>query len=75
MGMSTQIIALPEVRIDPNKLREARGERVQSHVARDVGIDRQRLSDYERGVCDPPADVLARLCILYGIDISHLTNR
>lgn len=62
------------VEISPAKLKKARGKLKQAHVARMVGIHRQHLWGIENGDCRPSADVLARLCVLYGVEISDLTR-
>lgn len=62
------------IEISPAKLKAARGRRVQAHVAKAVGIARQHLSSIEAGKTRPNADVLARLCLLYGVEISDLTR-
>jgi transcriptional regulator with XRE-family HTH domain len=53
------------VKINPESLREARGKLRQSAVARQVGISRQQLWNYENGIFAIPSDVLGRLCLLY----------
>lgn len=68
--MSTVI----KIEISPPKLRQARGKRVASQVAEIVGISRQHLFQIERGKTRPNADVLARLCLLYDVEIGELTQ-
>lgn len=68
--MSTPI----NLEISPIKLKKARGKLKQAHVARMVGIHRQHLWGIEKGNCRPSADVLARLCALYGVEVSDLTR-
>lgn len=68
--MSTAI----KIEISPPKLRQARGRRVASHVAKTIGISRQHLFSIEKGDTRPNADVLARLCLLYGVEIGELTR-
>ena len=66
---------LTEIHIDSDKLKVARENRglVQQWVAEQIGVSKQSLSAYENGVSSPPSDVLARLCKLYGVDISAFT--
>lgn len=69
---------LTALKFDPNKLREARERKNMKLVdaATAVGISKQSLWAYEhedvRGTPDP--DVLARLCVLYEVELSDLTN-
>lgn len=62
------------IEISPDKLKKARGKRIQSQVARAVGVSRQHLSLIEAGKTRPNSDVLARLCLLYGVEIHELTR-
>lgn len=66
---------LAEITIIPEKLRIARGEMSQTEAAKLVGIYKQRLYAYETGKDNCPADVLARLCQLYGKPIEFFTTR
>ncbi len=63
---------LADIRLNPAKLREARGERTVRQVASLVGVSPQHISMIERGLSQPSADVLLRLCRLYQIDLSDL---
>lgn len=46
-----------------------------SEAARMLGIkSRQQLWNYENALCDTPADVLARMCVLYKCQIEDLTG-
>jgi transcriptional regulator with XRE-family HTH domain len=60
--------------ISPIKLKKARGKRPMKEVASAVGITRQHLWLIESGECTPGGDILARLCILYGVRIADLTR-
>jgi len=65
---------LENIKIDPAKLRAARGDRKLSEVARVVGVSRQNISNYEKGHNQPSAVILARLCILYKTPIENLVT-
>jgi transcriptional regulator with XRE-family HTH domain len=65
---------LREVEIDPAKLTEARGQLTPGQVAHAVGISNQHLWNMENGKSKPSADVLIRLCLLYGKDCRFLAN-
>ena len=41
-------------------IRAARGNRSQSEYAKDLGITQDRLSKYERGRTNPPAEIIER---------------
>jgi predicted transcriptional regulator len=69
-GMET----LTEIRIDPAKLRAARGDRSIASVAREIGISRQQLWNYENDLAAVSANVIARLCHLYGVQITDLAT-
>ena len=64
-------------RIDPAKLREARERKgfSQSTVAEAVGVTKASISKIEVGAGLPSANILARLCELYGVGISEITIR
>lgn len=66
----TQII------IDPVKLREARESAGYSQEAagKAVGVIKQTISNIECGVALPSGNILARLCTLYGVDVSAVTT-
>lgn len=66
---------LLEIQVDPKRLKSARGPRSGADVARQIGISRQQLWNYENGFAPIPSDVLARLCLLYKIEITNLTER
>jgi len=56
---------LQHIEFDGLKLREARGDRQLTEVARIIGISKQRLWNYENGLYDPSSDIVVRLCMLY----------
>lgn len=65
---------ITNIRVDPARLKEARGDRSPSAVAREVGVTRQQIWNYENGHSAPSGDIVARLCRLYGVDIEQLTT-
>lgn len=62
------------VEISPAKLKKARGTRSRQEVADAVGSSRQHLWMIEEGKHSPNADLLAKLCVLYGVQITELTR-
>ena len=58
--------------IDLEQLKKARGLRSQSEVAREVGVTRQQIWNYENGASEPPLSVLLRLANLYGVKVEKL---
>ena len=67
---------LTQIEIDPTKLRAAR-ERAgftQEAAGEGVGVIKQTISNIECGIALPSANVLARLCALYEVDIADITN-
>jgi predicted transcriptional regulator len=65
---------LEHIKIDPLKLRAARGDRKLIDAARAVGISGQRLWNYENGHSEMPATIAAKLRILYRASIEKLTT-
>jgi transcriptional regulator with XRE-family HTH domain len=65
---------LENIKIDPVKLRAARGERKLSEVALIVGVSEQNLWNYENGHNQISAVTLAKLCILYQTSAEDLTT-
>jgi len=59
---------------NPTKLREARGSRSASSVAELLNITRQHLWQIETGRKKPGTELLTRLCWLYDLDISDVSN-
>lgn len=66
-----------DIDIDPAKLREARERKglSQAKVASAVGVQKAAISKIEVGQGLPSANILARLCELYGVEIGDITNR
>lgn len=64
-----------QVQFDFEKLRETRGVRSIKEVAKLVGIQPSTLCNYEAGIRKPSPTILARLCLLYGVQISDLVTR
>lgn len=65
------------IAVDHVKLREARKSAglTQEAAAEAVGVIKQTISNIECNVALPSANLLARLCALYGVaDISKITN-
>lgn len=68
---------LTTIGIDVSKLKKARDRSgfSQSEVAESVGVQKAAISKIECGRTLPSADLLARLCKLYDIEIASLTGR
>lgn len=66
---------LMTIHLDPTRFREARERKglSQSKAAAAVGLQKAAISKYELGHGLPSADVLARLCALYEVEINDLT--
>jgi DNA-binding XRE family transcriptional regulator len=71
MQTATQI----KLEISPPKLLRARGKRSRDEVAGAVGITRQHLWLIETGKSRPSAEIVARLCCLYGVEIRDLVRK
>lgn len=65
---------LKNIRIDPTKLKLARGARGLTESARSVGISKQSLCNYESGRSEPPSSAIAKLCLLYQVPIDQLVS-
>ncbi len=63
---------IEQIEFDGAKIRELRGSRSQSDVAKSVGISRQALNQIEQGETKPSADTLLRLCSVLKIELSDL---
>jgi transcriptional regulator with XRE-family HTH domain len=63
---------LTEVEIDHEKLKAARGKLTPTQVAGVVGVTPQQIWNIENGVKNPSGNLLARLCLLYGVDLREL---
>jgi transcriptional regulator with XRE-family HTH domain len=68
------MLELEHIKIDPLKLRAARGDRKLIDVARAIGVSKRSLWNYENGHNEMPAATAAKLCILYKISIETLTT-
>lgn len=66
---------LTNLSIDAAKLRRAREDAglSQQAVADSVGVGKAAISKYELGLGFPSAEILARLCALYKVELSALT--
>ena len=67
---------LTRIEVDTERLRlyrELRGLS-QSAAASSVGVKKAAISKYELGHATPSGDVLARLCILYGINVTDISK-
>lgn len=58
-----------DMKIAGAKLKELRGCRTKSGVAREVGISASALSAYEIGERVPRDEVKERLCAYYGVSV------
>ena len=66
--------SLKEIAIVLDKIKQARGDRGLTEVADSIGITKQRLWNYENGLYDPPADILVKLALAYGVRPESFTN-
>lgn len=55
-----------------NNLRELRGIRTRTGVARETGIAYSTLQSYEEGRRTPPGSVMQRLADYYGVSIESI---
>ncbi len=69
-------LKLDRITIRPELLRAARNRAglTQAEAARLLGLSRQTLWSYERGRGLPSANVLARICVLYGVTPQDLVR-
>jgi len=69
---------LNDIKITGKRLREARKtafpDLPAAEVARQLGITRATLNDYENDRSQPSADVLARIVVLYSVDLRDLAT-
>lgn len=70
--MPKELIPIPP--IDYAKLLKARGHRRAADVARAVGISRQYLNLIEKGERTPNSSILTKLCWLYDLQLTDITN-
>lgn len=61
--------------INREALKQARGLRSVSDVAKEIGVTRQQIWQYEAGKTVPSLSVLVRLANLYGIGIEKLIDQ
>lgn len=60
--------------LDLEKLKKARGLRSLSSVAKEIGLTRQQIWNYENGVSEPPFSVILKLANLYGIKVRDIVS-
>lgn len=60
--------------IIPEKLEKARGKRSRNDVAKALGITRQQVWNYEKGISEPPLSVLSKMLFLYGVKFEDVIN-
>jgi len=67
---------LTRIKIDPTKLKAAREKAglSQSEVATQVGVGKAAISKIELGEGLPSANILARLCKLYQLEIAEISS-
>jgi transcriptional regulator with XRE-family HTH domain len=67
---------LTHIHFDPEKLKAARksARKSQSEAGHAAGVGKAAISKYECGLAFPSAEVLARLCAFYEVEISALTT-
>jgi len=70
-----EIADIQQTEIDPAKLKEARGNRAPSEVARAVDIPYTHLWAIEKGSRNPSALVFIKLCLLYGVQIDQVVSQ
>lgn len=76
-SMQTTLERIDEFQVDRTalkRLREARGYSLRD-VAVTMGVSRQNIWNYEKGLCEPSAPILARLCKVYGCEISDVLKK
>ncbi|MEW6212514.1 MAG: helix-turn-helix transcriptional regulator [Acidobacteriota bacterium] len=56
------------------KLKQARGDMSLSDVGKRVGVSPQQVWNIETGSRQPSAEVLLRLCLLYGLKLADVTR-
>jgi transcriptional regulator with XRE-family HTH domain len=61
--------------IDLDQLKKARGIRSLNEVATELGLTRQQVWNYEKGVSEPPVSVLVKLARLYGVRVEQLLTK
>jgi HTH-type transcriptional regulator, competence development regulator len=61
--------------IDTEQLKKARGLRSLNDVAKELGVTRQQVWNYEKGTSEPPLSVLMKLADLYGVRVEKLIRQ
>jgi len=61
--------------INTEALQQARGLRSRSDVAKEVGVTRQQIWQYEAGKTVPSVAVLIKLANLYGVGVEKLIHQ
>lgn len=61
--------------INLDQLKKARGLRSQSDVAKELGLTRQQIWNYETGASEPPLNVLVKMAHLYGTSVEKLLSQ
>lgn len=60
--------------INLDKLIKARGTRSRTEVAKELGLTRQQIWNYEKGLSEPPMSVLCKLVQFYGVRLTDVIN-
>lgn len=60
--------------INLDNLKKARGSRSRLEVAIELGVTRQQIYNYEKGLSEPPMSVLCKLVKLYGVSLREVLN-
>ena len=63
---------LANVRLDPAKLLKARGNLTRTQVAKACGVGYTAIHNIETGYNRPTSELLAKLCVLYNVDVRDL---
>lgn len=61
--------------INTDNLKKARGLRSMANVAKELGISKQQLWNYENGKSEPPVSVLVRISNMYGVTAQELIHQ
>jgi len=61
--------------VNTKRLIEARGERSRKDVAAIIGVSRQQIWNYEKGISEPPLSVLIELANLYNVNYTNLITQ
>ena len=63
---------IPDAKEIGRRLRELRGIRTRTGVAREIGIKASRLGNYELGIAVPPDDIKIMLADYYNVNLKAL---